>query len=450
MATLTPLTQFKFVPVFFLMASVTFAGRILVTSCLVTALASCRDVAPRQRETGARMVKFFNLPVFVGVASLTFLARLAFVFVILLVAAVTVRSSLTELGQILVTSGALQYPLGMGVTQAELGFVVFETSCGGLPIPFHMTFFALFTQGADMFVILFMATETVFGRILEHRAFVALFAIGRYMFTQKWEAAFVMVKLGGLFPASFTVTTSAVFPQGLLVFVVLGMARVAILLQFFLVQRAFMTASTTGGDVLATQGIFGIPIMVEGGGLPSFHTMAGFTLLTILAPVALAAVVILLVTSHAFFGRVFVFVELVAIGALHVSVFTFQGKLGGAVIKTCFFPVLFGMTVSTLRTQSTFVRVVLTMASVALYRRITVFLGSIMALLTGQRLVFALEQKVCLGMVKGLFVKAGNFFFAPFVIGVACVTGLRLECPVKTGFVFDIRSHFLVAGGAQC
>ena len=112
-----------------------------------------------------------------------------------------------------------------------------------------------------------------------------------------------------------------------------------------------MAGRTSCGDVLTTQDVFGVGIVVEGRRLPCLHAMAGFTLLAILTLMAFGAVVILLMTGDAFFWRVFVLVEFVAIRALHVHMLAFKRKLGFAVIKTRFFPVFLNVAIATFRPQ---------------------------------------------------------------------------------------------------
>lgn len=74
-----------------------------------------------------------------------------------------------------------------------------------------------------MFVILLVAADTVFRCLLEHGTLMAILALCLGMFTQKRKAAFVMIKLRRLFPASLAMATSAVFAKRFFVLIVLFM-----------------------------------------------------------------------------------------------------------------------------------------------------------------------------------------------------------------------------------
>lgn len=115
MAVLTAFTQFELVLIFPLVASVAFLRGILVTSCLVAALASGGDVPAGQWKFCQTMVKLLNFPVFVGVTRSTLFASLAFVLVVFFVAAVTIRCGFAVAGQIFVARNTLQYAFGVCV-----------------------------------------------------------------------------------------------------------------------------------------------------------------------------------------------------------------------------------------------------------------------------------------------------------------------------------------------
>jgi hypothetical protein len=102
MAILTAFTEFEFVLIFLLVASVAFPGRILVTSCLVAALASGSNVPPRERKTRQTVVKLLYFPVFVSVTAPALLASLPLMLVILFMATVTIGSSFSVAGQVFV------------------------------------------------------------------------------------------------------------------------------------------------------------------------------------------------------------------------------------------------------------------------------------------------------------------------------------------------------------
>lgn len=137
--------------------------------------------------------------------------------------------------------------------------------------------------------------------------------------------------------------TDTIPAQSIFVFVVLGMTGIAILTQFGFVQRLFMACHTSGRQVLATQRVLGVRIMVEQSRFPGLDTVTGFTFLTKMTFVSFAAVIVLAVTAHTGTRRIFVLVAFVTICAFRIHVFAQQLKLGGAVVKTSFFPVVFCM-----------------------------------------------------------------------------------------------------------
>jgi hypothetical protein len=170
------------------------------------------------------------------------------------------------------------------------------------------------------------------------------------MFTQKRELALVVVEFGGLFPAAFTVAIATFFAQGFFVFVVLLMAGKTVLRQFFTVKVAFMAGVAGNAAVFATQRVFGVGVVVEGAVFPLHRVVAGFAFFTIQAFMAFV-VVVLFMAGVAVEWCVFVFVVLVAIHTLYVSVFAFELKFSGAVVKLGFFPVGFVVAVKTFGTQ---------------------------------------------------------------------------------------------------
>lgn len=99
----------------------------------------------------------------------------------------------------------------MRIAKSELGFVMLESSGNGLPITLAVALFALVSQRSHMFVVFFMATVAVFGRIFEHGALVAVFALHLDVLAQQGKAAFVVVEFGRFFPTALGVTAHAVF-----------------------------------------------------------------------------------------------------------------------------------------------------------------------------------------------------------------------------------------------
>lgn len=160
-------------------------------------------------------------------------------------------------------------------------------------------------QRVTVLVILPVAANAVLGRLFEHGALVAILAVRLGVFTQQGEAASVMVEASGLFPAALAVAACAVFTQGFLVLVILGMACIAILAQFDTVNIACVASHAGGGSVLAAQYISGISVVIEAGGFPLVDAMARITSLTKLTLVTFV-VVILFVAANAGARRVFI------------------------------------------------------------------------------------------------------------------------------------------------
>ena len=64
-----------------------------------------------------------------------------------------------------------------------------------------------------MLVVFLMAAHTFLGGVLEHGALMALFTFHFAVLSQQGKTAFVMVKLGRLFPTAFTMTALAILTQ---------------------------------------------------------------------------------------------------------------------------------------------------------------------------------------------------------------------------------------------
>ncbi|MDD2918180.1 hypothetical protein [Rhodoferax sp.] len=231
-------------------------------------------------------------------------------------------------------------------------------------------------------------------------------------------------------------------------FVILGMTGQAFLAQLDLVQVAGVADGAGRGAVFAAQGVLGVNIMVEAGGLPRFDAMTGFAFVAKLAFVPLAAVISFFVTANTRAWCILVIARLVTRIALDVGMFAQQRKTRGAVIKLGFFPVVLAMAISAFDTQRALVFVVFGMACVALSCRLTVLLARHMALGTFQRLVLAIEHKVGLCMVELLFVKVRNLRIPALVVRMASVAGLGFEPAVKTGLRLHVGPHVFVAVSA--
>ena len=108
-----------------------------------------------------------------------------------------------------------------------------------------------------------MASKAIPGRFLEHGAFMAVFALHLGVLAQQGEAARIVVKPGGLFPTSLTVTTDAVLAQRFFVLVIFCMARVAILTQLDAVEAPRVAGLAPSILMFATQHVFGIRVVVK-------------------------------------------------------------------------------------------------------------------------------------------------------------------------------------------
>ena len=111
----------------------------------MTALASGGDMPAGQRESRYTMIKLADTPGAVVMTVLTYLASLAFVFVVLFVATQTLQWRFAVALQILVASCALDFRLGMGVAQNKTRLLMFKATRRSFPVGFAVairTFFA--------------------------------------------------------------------------------------------------------------------------------------------------------------------------------------------------------------------------------------------------------------------------------------------------------------------
>jgi len=234
------------------------------------------------------------------VTLLTSGALLSLVLVILLVAAETIHGRLSQARQVLMARRALDRRAGVRVTQNKFGLVVTKAACRVLPVTLTVTFPAVHTQGRIVFVVFLVTRKTIPRGFLEHCTPMALLAFNFGVLAQQGETAQIMVKfLRRLLPTPFAVATRAVLAQRTLVLVILGMAGIALLTQLGAVEIAGMTSHTRRRDMLATQSVLGIGVVIEPAAFPKVGAMAGFTLVTEKAFVALGTIVVLLVTADA-------------------------------------------------------------------------------------------------------------------------------------------------------
>ena len=234
-------------------------------------------------------------------------ALLSLVLVILLVTTDTIRPRLSHTGKVLVTGCALDSGQRVCVAQNKPGPVVIEAARRGLPVALAVAVSTLLAQGPVVLVILLVTGQAILGSFLEHRALVTFLAFHFGMLAQQGETAQIVVELlCWFFPASFAMATRAVLAQRTFVRVVLCMADTALLAQLGTVEITGMTACARGCDMLATQNVLGIDVVIELGRLPEIDPMAGLAFLTKLTFMALGTIVVLLVAANASARRVLV------------------------------------------------------------------------------------------------------------------------------------------------
>lgn len=66
---------------------------------------------------------------------------------------------------------------GMSIAQHEFGSIMTKTSGSYLPVAFQMAIRTFFAQAGVVLVVFLVAADAVSGRLLEHRAFMAAFAL---------------------------------------------------------------------------------------------------------------------------------------------------------------------------------------------------------------------------------------------------------------------------------
>ena len=227
-------------------------------------------------------------------------ALLSLVLVIFLVAAETIHGRLSQTRQVLMARRALDRRAGVRVTQNKFGLVVTKTAHRVLPVTLTVTVPAALAKRCIVLVVLPVTGKTIPGSLLEHCALVAFPAFNLGVLAQQGETAQIVVKLlRRLLPVPFTVATRTVFSQGPLVFVVLGVAGIALLAQFDAVEIAGVASHTRRRGMLATQSVLGVGVVIELAGLPQVCAVAGFALFTEQAFVTLGTIVVLLVTANA-------------------------------------------------------------------------------------------------------------------------------------------------------
>ena len=120
-------------------------------------LTGCQRVQPVQREPRLVVIKVFHLPIAVGMALLTFLSKLRFVLIVLLVTVKTLHGCIAETLEVSVAGLADDLFVCMGVAQGETRLGVVEAQVGRLPTEIIMAIRALVAQSGFVLVILLVA-----------------------------------------------------------------------------------------------------------------------------------------------------------------------------------------------------------------------------------------------------------------------------------------------------
>ena len=184
MATFAALSKLELVFVFLLVAGIAVPWRFPEEGVLVAVLADDGNVFSGQRKPAQVMVELVDLPGAVAMALFALLSLLTFMLVILFVTAVAVQRRVAIAFQILVAAAALQFCLSMCIAKLKLGGVMVKTACGCLPVSLGVAIRAGLSQSALVLVFLLVAAVAVLGRLLEHRTFVAVFAISLHVLAQ--------------------------------------------------------------------------------------------------------------------------------------------------------------------------------------------------------------------------------------------------------------------------
>ncbi|WP_247596936.1 hypothetical protein [Hydrogenophaga sp. PAMC20947] len=409
-------------------------------------LALDRYVFARQRKCGLGVVKACALPVAIAVAGFAGLPKLTFVLVVFGMAAVAIQWRFSKTLQIFVARVTFHDTLSVCVSQREFRSIVVKAAFGGLPVAFAVTVPTLFAQRGFVFVVLLVASKARCGRIFEHRAVVAFFALDLHVFSCQWEAGFGVIELGWLFPTALGMAAPTILAQRVLVLVVALVAGVAVLTQLDLVKVAGMATAAFCRPMLATQKVFGVGVVVEVGRLPSLGAVARIAFFTVLSSMALATVIVLFVAPDASANRFLVIIVFVAIGALDIGMLSRQRKTCFlVVIKLGLLPARLRMAIGTLDAKAALVHIVLLVTAVAVQWRLTVFFARLMALHAVHFFMLAEQAVVGDGVVKSSFVELDNLGISPLVVGMAGVASLRLGSPMKTFARSHVSTYVFVA-----
>ena len=375
-------------------------------------------------------------------ARLAFLAFLPFVFVVFLVTRITIGRQFHLVQVPLVATDTLRLTV---LPQQRILCLLVVVEQNFFPTLFDMAGFALRPEGTFVFVVLGVTRVTghlqlVFIQI----PFVATCALCLAVLPQQRIFGLLIVVEQNFFPAFFEVAGFALRPECALVFVVLGVARVAGHLQLVFIQIPFVATGALRLTVFPQQRILGLLVVVEQNLFPAFLDVAGFAFW----PKVSFVFVVLLVTRITLLGRIFVFVADMATEAFHVHMLAQQFVIGLVVIEFSRFPIFFHVALGAIGSQSAFVFVVLLVATVADDRRIPVFFSGQMAVLALDLLiqVFVLQQEIRLCMIKLFGIEFSDAGVAPFMFGMAFLAFLLfLDASMVTVFFVNILCHIFVA-----
>lgn len=167
------------------------------------------------------------------------------------------------------------------------------------------------------------------------------------------------------------------------------------------------------------------------------------TLATLLAQTTLV-LVIPSMTRITGLGCVFILVFFVAGLAFGLGMFSCQFETRLVVIKANLFPVLVHMTLSTILAQTALVLVIAPVTRVTVRRRLAEFFAVLVTLLAFCFPVLSCQRKICLFVVKCLWVKFDYFCIPANVLLVTVTTEFFLYSAVKTFSCFYILADIFM------
>ena len=215
-----------FVDVIFLMTAETIPRRIAITRALVALGAFHRQMRPRQREAGQRMVIAHTRPARIVVAALAAIPHLALVLIVFFMTIDAASGRVAITLRILVATVAGDTFSRMAPTQGEAGFGVIEQRC--FPARFGVAIAAFLTQRICVFIIFAVTTDAGERCAAIHLGGVAVCAFDGSMFSQKRESGCVVIEAGGFFPTLLVMALAAFIPEAAVVFVVFFVAAHAL------------------------------------------------------------------------------------------------------------------------------------------------------------------------------------------------------------------------------